>query len=207
MGGLERTWCLRPAQSSTLHVLYINICSRDTSYHLYCISVVCFCVGPPWSALAMPGSPCLYLCHRNNPEECLWQVYHRCCLLLPDRGCLHGCMSRQANTSNASWQQTLFFYGSSNKQAVLMHWGRDLCDMLRGPPVCFFFFFFTVSGQLCMYIISPACCAFSLCYPCQGEFWEEESWQSEALLLSLHSSLSLSLSLSRWDQMEGSEEG
>lgn len=126
--GLKRTRWPQPAQSSKLHVLYINICSRDTSYHLSCISAA-FCLGPPWSALAMPGSPRLYLCHRSNPEECLWQVYRRCCLLLPDWGCLHGCMNRQANTSHRSWQQTLVFHWSSNKHAVRKHWGRDLCDM------------------------------------------------------------------------------
>lgn len=43
--------------------------------HLCCV----LCLGPPWSALSMPGSPCLYLCHWNDLEECLWQVHHRCC--------------------------------------------------------------------------------------------------------------------------------
>lgn len=137
----------QPAQSSTLHVRYIN----NFWHFLSAVLHLCgFCLGPPRSALAMPGSPCLYLCHRNNPEECLWQVYRRCCLLLPDWGGLHGCMNRQAITSHASWQQTLAFYWSNNKHAVLMHWGRDLCDMsassgARGAA------FFTVSGQLWMY--------------------------------------------------------
>lgn len=45
-GGHSITWwphvagALQPAQSSTKHVVYINICIRDTSYHLPCISVV-----------------------------------------------------------------------------------------------------------------------------------------------------------------------
>lgn len=109
-----------------------------------------FCLGPPWSALAMPGSPCLYLCHRNNPVECLWRVYLRRCLLLLDCGCLHGCMNRQADTGHASWQQTLVFYWGSNKNIVLVNWGRDICDTsvrsgARGNV------FFTVSEQLWMY--------------------------------------------------------
>ena len=67
--------------------------------------------------------------------------------------------------------------------------------VLRGPRGCFFGVFFSLylDNCECIDIISPACCAFSLCYPFQGEFWEEGSWQSEALFLVLHSSLSLSL--------------
>lgn len=141
----------RSADSSILHTARTIYKHLPPWHFLSPVLHLCgFCPGPPRSALAMPGSPCLYLCHRNNPEECLWQVYRRCCLLLADWGCLHGCMNRQANTSHTGWQQTLVFYWSSNKHAVLVHWGRDLCDMsarsgARGAV------FFTVSGQLWMY--------------------------------------------------------
>lgn len=75
---------------------------------------------------------------------------------------------------------------------------RRVCR-LRGPPpgsflfLSLFFFFFnsiwTIS--VCTDIISPACCAFSLCYPFQEELWEEEEeeevegWWSEVLFLVL----------------------
>lgn len=66
--------------------------------------------------------------------------------------------------------------------------------VLRGPRGCFCFFsLLYLDNCECIDIISPACCAFSLCYPFQQEFWEEGSWQSETLFLVLHSSLSLSL--------------
>lgn len=74
---------LMPTASTILHTAR-SICKHRL---ITCpASLRLFCPGPPRSAPAMPGSPCLYLCHRGDPEECLWQVYRRCCLLLPRLG-------------------------------------------------------------------------------------------------------------------------
>lgn len=193
------TSCLRvcgapqPAQSSTRHVLYINICIRDTSYHLSCISVVfvrdlrevlSLCLVPP----ACTSATGITL--KNAFDKCIADAAF-CCRT--EAVCMD-VWTRQANTSHTRWQRTLVFHWSSNKHAVLEHWGRDLCDMSACSGArCFFLQYLDNCERID--IILPACCAFSLCYPFQGEFWEEESWQSEALFLFLHSSLPLSLSL------------
>lgn len=127
---LMTSCCRRSAASTILHTARTIYKHLHPWHFLSPVLHLCgFCLGPPWSALAMPGSPCLYLCHRNNPKECLWQVNCRYWLLLLDWGCLHGCMNRQANTSHSNWQHTLVSYWSSNQNIVLMYWGRDLCDM------------------------------------------------------------------------------
>lgn len=116
---------------------------------------LCVCV---WDLREVPY---LCVCHRNNPEECLWRVSHRCGLLLPRWACLHGCMNRQADTSRSCWQQTPLFFWSSNKNTVLVHWGRDLCDTRSGAHGgCSFLQY--LDNCECKDIISPACCAFWL---------------------------------------------
>lgn len=191
----KRAWSPHVTRHSTAGIILQT--ARTIYKHLYpwhilspVLHLCVFCLGPPRSAVAMSGSSC---CHRNNPEECLWQVFHRRCLLLLDCGCLHGCMNRQANTSHTSWQQTLVFYWRSNThEGVIYVTGR----LARGPVGLFFVFVQYLDKCECIDITLPACCAFSLCYSFEREYREEEGWQS--LFLFLHSSFSFSPGGTRW---------
>lgn len=184
-------WCSSAStQSSALHVRYINICRRDASYHLPCISLFFFffCAGPPWSALAMPGSPCLYLGHRNNPEECFWQVYRRMPPFVvwadkPTLATLAACKQKQQQTGCPHIEDVIYV------------------SVFRGPPDCLFFPF-TVSGQLCKYrhhITHMLRVKFTL----HSGGVQVERWWNGALFLSLHSSLSLSLQVGPDGEFEG----
>lgn len=196
---------LQPAQLSTLHVLYINNSIRDTSYHLYCISVVfvldlrevlSLCLVPP----ACTSATGITL--KNAFDKYIADVAF-CCWT--EAVCMDVWTDKPTLATLAGSKHWSFTEAATNTSSSCI---EDVIYVTRrlaqGPTGLFLQY---LDNCECIDIILPACCAFSLCYPFQREFWEEESWQSEALFLFLHSSLSLFLFLSRWDQMEGSEEG
>ena len=122
-----------------------------------------FCLGPPRSAPAMPGSPCLYVCHWNNLEECLWRVIAGagfccwsaavCMIVWVDKPPLATLAGRK------HWSLT-----GAATNTVLGHRRRDLCDTsvcsgARGAVFLFFVLQYLDNCE-CIDFISPACCAF-----------------------------------------------
>lgn len=140
---------LQPVQLSTLHVLYINISIRDTSYHLSCISVVfvqdlrevlSLCLVPP----ACTSATGITL--KNAFDKYIADVAF-CCWT--EAVCMTVWTDKPTLATLAGSKHWSFTEAATNTPYSCI---EDViyvtCRLAQGPTGLFFF---TVSGQLWMY--------------------------------------------------------